>query len=99
MREAVWIVNPLDETMTVLVLAEDHYAEHGGVFPQGPAGPLRVHSRLLTRRDERLRSTLTFPGLDTEPPADRRPYGAGVVRGTPPCIFTAARGRLLSVLE
>ena len=29
-----WIVNPLDETMTVLVLAEDHYADHG-VFHKG----------------------------------------------------------------
>ena len=29
-----WIVNPIDETVTVLVLAEDRYVDHG-VFQQG----------------------------------------------------------------
>lgn len=29
-----WIVNPIDETVTVLVLAEDSYADHG-VFRRG----------------------------------------------------------------
>ena len=37
-----WIVNPIDETVTVLVLAEDSYVDHG-VFRRGQ----RVRSECL----------------------------------------------------
>ena len=46
-----WIVNPLDETITVLTLADDAYAEHG-VFRRGEMATSALLAGFAVRVDE-----------------------------------------------
>lgn len=46
-----WIVNPLDDTITVLVLEEDTYTEHG-VFRRGERAPSQLFAGFSVDVDE-----------------------------------------------